>query len=70
MGALKEYKTTVNGAETTLLLSDEEAKTRGLSGGKARATVAETPELNTDTGAEAREKAAQAANKARAAQNK
>lgn len=50
MSELKEYKT-VNqaGIETTLLLSDEDAKTRGLTGGKAREVGYQTPELHTDT---------------------
>jgi hypothetical protein len=33
-GTLKEYQAVVNGTETTLRLTDEDAKARGLSGGK------------------------------------
>lgn len=37
--ALKAYEVpNGNGGTTTLLLSDEDAKARGLTGGKARAT--------------------------------
>lgn len=35
MGDLKEYEVDVNGVPTTVLLSDDDAKARGLSGGKS-----------------------------------
>ncbi len=44
MSDLKKYKTEVNGIRTTLLLSDEDAKLRGLLKEAAPADkVAETP---------------------------
>lgn len=37
MSELKPYQVEVNGAETTLMLSDEEAKERGLKSADAKA---------------------------------
>ena len=68
MGALKQYVTTINGTETTLVLDEEEAKARGLSGGKAY-KVAETPTAS-DPDPDPATKTRPAANKARAAENK
>lgn len=56
--ALKAYKAVVNGAETTLMLTADDAKARGLT----------TEKAETDTSAE--KKAPSPANKARTAQNK
>lgn len=74
---LREYKVVVNGIETTLNLSDEDAKARGLTAKKAAAAVAPTdsePAPTTKGSAievgRQDEKAVTAANKARAAANK
>lgn len=32
MGELKPYETTINGATTTVMLTDDDAKARGLTG--------------------------------------
>lgn len=63
MAELKEYKITQNGVESTLLLNDEDAAARGLTGGKKRSTEVATPEENADT-AEAQKARASVANKA------
>jgi hypothetical protein len=47
---LKEYSVDTPVGPTTFLLSDEDAKARGLAGGKARETTYGVPENNTDTG--------------------
>jgi hypothetical protein len=40
---LKEYEVEINGVETTLLLSDDDAKERGLKGGKTPAGEKQAP---------------------------
>lgn len=65
MAELKDYTTNVNGMETTLRLSEEDAKARGLKGG----TPADTPDpAAAEPDAGTAEKAAPApANKSRTA---
>jgi len=48
MSELKEYTYDDNGQETTVLLNDEDAKARGLDGGKDRDVKFEVPEKNRD----------------------
>lgn len=59
---LKPYKTTVNGYETTLMLSEEDAKAQGL--------VADSPKAAPAKKAVAKKQAAKPANKSRTAANK
>lgn len=69
MSELKEYE--VDG--TTLLLTDEDAKERGLTDGKARTVTAEVPENNRDVTQQSNspiEGAAVVTTKAKQAENK
>lgn len=53
MSELKQYTVPgPGGRDTSVLLSDDDAKARGLSGGQARDTEYATPPLNTDGSAE------------------
>lgn len=61
MGGLKSYTTEVNGVETTLRLSDADAKARGLVADKPAAATAKTED------APAQKAAAAPANKSRTA---
>lgn len=70
MAELKEYKAVVNGTETTLVLSDDDAKARGLTGGKARKDTHEVPEANQDQAELGSKSGSAEGDKARTAQNK
>lgn len=66
MAGLKDYDVNVNGRQTTLRLSDDDAKARGLTG-KANDDNAAAP---ADDDGDADAKGRTAANKSRAVRNK